>query len=320
MTRTLTDRKGADEAVNLTLATSRDWFAAALEGVLGAESYYLHRVETFDELLGNLRSQEQPPDALILDDHLERDETADAIRRLHAGPLSPDVPLLIYTSGLPDDGVYADLLKAGAWDVVQGPIRSESLLAALRRYLVISRRLRRERRGTETDDGADLPAIEALFDRVPVLEAMAKREGAHIVVMAVGPTGSRERDSSDRVHEQLAELCVDGLRRSDLCGWLDSNDDLAVVAYSRSQEGARVLAERLSEMAARRLERKRPEEALSVGVVELGPDELPEHVRGEKRADAQLEVLADARRALEEAREAGGGIRFATRAAEVQNG
>lgn len=307
--RYVPDREGAGDAVNLVLATDRDWFASALEGVLEAESYRVRRAEGIEEVLDELRAG--GGDVLVLDDHLAGEETPEVVARLLAGPTSRDIPLLVYSSSLSDD-LFSEVLEAGAWDVIEGPIRAARVLPRIRRWLQISGRHRRELNEASRDAGAGLPSLDGLLQRLPVVEALARREEASIAVMAVGLTGSGSRDGDEGQRRRIADLCVEGLRKSDLCGWLDAGDELAVVAYSATREGARVLAERLAEMAADRLEMTDPREALSAGIVELRPDDLPEEVRAEDRADTQVEILARARAALEEAREQGGGVRFAS--------
>lgn len=292
------------------LATKRDWFASALAGVLEAESYRVRRAESLRELLDLLRPG--GAEALVLDAHLEgARETPGAIRRLLAGPLPRDVPILVYTSSLPRDELYAEVLDAGAWEVLEGRVRPARFLAVVRRLLEISGRHRREMEEAAPDEDVGLPRVDGLLDRLTVVEALARREQASIAVMAIGPTGPGEREAEEGRRRRVADLCHEGVRKSDLCGWLDAGEELAVVAYSASREGARVLAERLAELAAERLEVERPQDALSAGIVELRPEDLPEHVRADDRAEAQVEVLSRARRALEEAREQGGGVRFA---------
>lgn len=295
--------------MNLVLATDRDWFAAALEGVLEAENYRVRRAAGIEALQRELR--DGLPDAVVLDAHLEGEETPGTVARLVAGPVSRDVPLLVYSPDLGDD-LYSEILEAGAWDVIGGPIRSSRFLPRVRRWIEISGRHRRELEEASRDEDAGLPSLEGLLQRLPVVEALARREQASIAVMAIGLTGSEGLNAGEGERRRVADLCLEGLRKSDLCGWLDAGDELAVVAYSATREGARVLAERLAEMAADRLELTRPQEALSAGIVELRPEDLPQHVRAEDRGDTQVEVLSRARKALEEAREQGGGVRFAS--------
>lgn len=299
--------------MTLVLATNRDWFASALEGVLKAESYRVRRVDSVDEVVDRGRSDE-PIGAVVLDAHIAGEETPEAISRLVTGPLPRDVPILVYSSGLLQDELYGQLLAAGAWDVIEGPVRSARFLPTLRRFLEISSLDGRRREGrTSRRDESRLPTLEGLLERLPVVEALAKREKASIAVMAVGPTGPREPTSDRSRWRGLADICrLSGLRKSDLCGWLDGGEDFAVVAYSTPRDGARVLAERIAEMAAERFELTRPQDALSVGIVELRPEDLPEEIRPEDRSGVQVEILSRARTALEEARREGGGIRFAS--------
>lgn len=309
-TRFWPGRGGAGRDVKLLLVTNRDWFASALEGVLEAESYTVHRKETVEGLLEAIRRG--GAGAVIVDAHLEDVGSPEAIRRLRGDFLGRDVPILVYASGLQSDDLYAEYLDAGAWNVIEGPVRSRRLLAVMRRFLAISGRHSRESEEATREEETGLPNLEGLLERLPVVEALARREKASIAVMAVGPTGSGDRSGEPSRRQRVADVCLEGLRKSDLCGWLDAGEEVAVVAYSASREGARVLVERLARMAAEQLELERPQQALSAGIVELSPDDLSDEVRAEDRADAQVELLSRARKALEEARREGGGVRFAS--------
>lgn len=299
---------GAGDEVKLALVTKRDWFASALGGILESESFVVHRVEGTGELAGALRG-EGGAAGVILDADLEGDETADAVRTLRSGRLRPDVPLIVYTSGHSSDDLYAELLAAGAWQVIEGPVRSARFLALLHRFLEIARASGRETEESDPEQRRAL-TVDGLLERLPVLEALAQREAASVAIMAVGPTLSGDRRAADDQHSRVAEACLEDTRGSDLCGWLDAGGELAVVAYSTSREGARVLAERLAKRVAEGLEMDDPRKALSAGIVELGPEDFP-RIRASDRGDGQVELLGRARRALQEARREGGGVRFA---------
>lgn len=299
----------------LILVTDRDWFPAALQGILEPEDFELRRIGDLERLGETIRSGSLPRiDAVLIDAHIEGRETPAAIRKVLAGPLSREIPILVYSSGQLEDGHYAELLEAGAWEVVEGPIRSVRFLAVLRRLTEIGGRPR-DNQGDEHAGDADHPLadLDGLFERLPVVEAIAQREGASIAVMAIGPTvrTGRTEDRGQVKVDRVADLRRDAIRKSDLCAWLDTGEDFVVVAYAASREGAEVLADRIAKTAAERFDVARPEDALSVGIVELQPEDLPERIPAEARSEPDLAVLSRARKALEEAREAGGGVRFA---------
>lgn len=297
--------------MTLVLVTDRDWFPAALGGML-QEEWDLRRIGALGELRDAARSGSlQQIDAVLIDAHVEGGATPAAVRELSAGPLSSGVPILVYSAGRLEDDLYSNFLEAGAWNVVEGPIRSARFLALLRRLTAIGGRSR-EGHGNELPGAGDahLPEVEGLLERLPVVEAIAKRENASIAVMAIGPTVKSEHGEYRGREEEVADLRRDAIRKSDLCAWLDAGEDFVVVAYSASREGAEVLAERISKAATERLDMSRSENALSVGVVELQPEDLPDQIRAEARSDPNFAVLSRARSALEEARESGGGVRF----------
>lgn len=295
--------------MELILATDRDWFASALEGVLQAEDYRVRRVEGVEELLD--AAPMARPSAVIVDTHFGGGDTARAITGFRDAWLSADVPLLVYSAGSLADDEYAELISAGAWEVIEGPIRAGRFLPVLERFLEISARGDRSLNGDGPKE-ARLPDAERLTDRIPVVAALAQREETNIAVIAIGPTGSIRGEIDSPPWKKVEDLRFMGLRKSDLCGWFANGDEFVVVAYSASREGARVLANRILEMAADRLGVADSQGALSVGIVEICPDDLPDEIRAEDSGDTEAKVLTRARAALEEARRAGGGVWFAS--------
>lgn len=300
---------GRGGSVKVILGTARDWLASAMEGVLEGADILLDRAGSIEVLLD--AAARRDVDAVILDAKLHPGGVTEAIRALLDRALPRSVPLLVYTSDVPDQHFQARALDAGAWGIVEEPIRSRDLLATLRRFMELGGRMEHRTAGTRTRRGA-LPGANVLLERLPVLEALARREQVGLAIVAVGPTYPGSDDLTERQRKMIADVCVETLRGSDLCASLESDGDLAVVAYSATKDGARRLAERLAAAAARRSEFSRPADALSAGIVELPPDRLPGDVRSGARPEEEARLLSAARDALQKARGAGGGIRFAS--------
>ncbi len=294
------------------LATSRDWLAASIEGVLDPDDFKVARVPTVDELAVSIG--EDLPDGVVLDQELVGEETPSVCQHLVQEVLGEKIPLVVYSSELRDEDLHTRIVEAGAWGMIQEPIRSRHLVATLRRFL----RIGRAARGTVAsapieprDATSDLPDLTGVMERLPLLEALADRNETTVALLAVGPRQPGSGELLERQRQRTAELCTDVLRGADLCGWLDGKGDVVIAAYGTSREGARRLAERLAARAAERSEVERPEDALSAGVVELRPGENVEVVRAvEGVKNRESEMVRAAYEALRRARASGGGIEF----------
>lgn len=291
------------------LATARDWLAASIEGVLDHDRFEVTRTSSPDQLASLLDSVE--PDGILLDQDLAGAETPDLCGRLNRNGRTEHVPLIVYSSELRDEDLQTRIIESGAWTVIQEPIRSRYLLATLRRFLTIGRAGRVADGPPVGEEGeAELPGLEGLLERLPVLEALAERNETSIALVAVGPRQPGSGELLERQRRQTARLCLEVLRRADLCGWLDEEGDVVIAAYGASREGARRLAERLAARAAERSQLEHPEDALSVGIVELRPGEDVEPTRAGRPGDDEAALVQAAHDALHRARASGGGIEF----------
>lgn len=293
----------------ILLATGRDWLAASIEGVLDQDCFEVARSESPDALVTMM--EEIPPDGVLLDQDLAGVDTPALCDRIKGEWLNEHIPLIVYSSDLRDEELQTRIVEAGAWTVIQEPIRSRYLLATISRFLRIGSSAGRaapanDRRETRTD----LPNLEGVLERLPVLEALAERNETPIALVAVGPREPGTGELLERQRRQTAELCSEVLRRSDLYGWLDDEGDVVIAAYGASGEDARSLAERLARRAAERSQVERPKDALSVGIVEVRPGRDVESVRAGKQAGSEAALIEAAHEALRRARASGGGIEF----------
>lgn len=306
------DSPDSSRRPRVILATSRDWLAASIEGVLDHDRFEVIRVPDAEDVAAAV--DEGVPDGVVLDQDLMGEDTPDLCRELVEGALGERIPLVVYSSDLRDEELQARIVEAGAWTVIQEPIRSRFLVATLRRLLEIGRAARgREEAGAgERRSNTDLPDLDGVLERLPVLEALAERNETSVALVAVGPRQPGSGELLERQRHRTAELCLEVLRGADLCGWLDDEGDVVIAAYDTSGEGARQLAERLAARAAERSQVERPEDALSVGIVEMRPGEDLEEVRAGERPSGQTELVRAAHEALHRARAAGGGIEFAS--------
>lgn len=316
--------EGARDALVL-LGTDRRWLTSALEDVLSPEGFRLVRAADADEL--EAKAGQERPALVIVDEELPGLEVESAARSLVSGPIGGDTPLLLYTSSSAArvrDHVRA--LDAGFWELLTDPLRPAEVAARLRRMLSISGRMRR---AGPRGDGRDEPAgrtarpleflgLEELGRVLPTIAAMAERDGTSFSIVLVAPTPSPPGEGEPR-EEMAATVCGPNLRRADLCARID-DAELAIVAFDTTAEEARALVDRLNTLAAERAEPGRAERRLSAAIVELEPSPALEAALrqlGKRRGDESVSLdeivdlfhLEDAKSALSDARETGGGVR-----------
>ncbi|MFW6198540.1 MAG: response regulator [Acidobacteriota bacterium] len=305
-----------DGITTLLLGTGREWFASALEAVLHSEGFSVVRAGSVEELLD--RARRDDPELVMVDESLSEMELPEVCRRLREGPLPAHVPLIVYTETYSGDGIHAAALDAGAWEILNEPIRARVLVSALRRLLDLSRRVRA--RAAEPsplwDEETGLFTETGLERVLPALQALASRQDVGMTCVVVGPTRVGRGEVLERQRLATADLCALNVRASDVCGWLGEGE-LAIIAFDTPAEGATTLAERLNQVASGRAEIRQESRTLSAGIVELlgGADGSAEESEGERgsqvRSSARTRRLEAARGALRRAREGGGGIRVA---------
>lgn len=307
--------------VRVLLATSRDWFASALQAVLEPEGFSFAHVRSGEGALEE--AARSSPSVVVIDEGLPDTTAAELCERLVSGVVPRSVPLLVYSPNFWHETEQAEAMRAGAWDIIREPIRSRLLVAKLDRLLRIGHLIE------ATDGGAEEAEVEekglfsltGLVRTVPVLGSIAERSLAPLSCAVLGPTAPASGERLERQREATARLCARHTRASDLCGFLGESD-LALVAYNADVTATTRIVRRLSEAAD-------AEEAeageLSAGIVALpvgrGTGETRDRKPGRRAAPVDGEPVADriaslarfaaAQLALREARAAGGGIRVA---------
>lgn len=314
-------RSGTPEGITtLLLGTSREWFASALEAVLHSEGFSVMRAGSVEDLLD--RAGRDGPELVMVDESLSEVELPEVCRRLREGPLATHVPLVVYTETFSGDGTHAEALDAGAWEILNEPIRARVLVSALRRLLDLSHRVQ-AREGEPSplwDEETGLFTETGLEHVLPALQAIASRQDVGMSCVVVGPTRVGQGEVLERQRLATADLCTLNVRASDVCGWLGEGE-LAIIAFDTPAEGATTLAERLNQVATGGAEVRKESRTLSAGIVELlgGGNGNPAASEGEREAEGsrrwswsvKIQHLEAARGALRRAREGGGGIRVA---------
>lgn len=309
------DRVREEESVNtaprrrgvLLVGTAKEWFKPALEAVLGPEGFTVLRARD-GQSLHELASREAP-DLVIVDESLPSTSAPALCESLLSGPLPPSIPLLLYSSDMTTEHVQAEALEAGAWEILREPVRSEHLIATVRRLLALSD-LIRSHREQSTDWESGLLTRSGLTRLLPRVEALASRQGVSITFAVVGPTEPGSGDELERQREVTADLCTRHVRRADLCGWINDGD-VAIVAFGTTAEGAAVMVRRLDDLSADVGEGDGY--GLSAGIVDVrtkgnGGEDRTTGVEDEEEAGESRSFLDAAHTALENARRRGGGI------------
>lgn len=311
-------RANSSDRTLVLLASSRKWLRMALGEVLSPEGFRLVSANDPDDL--RRRAEEESPAVVIVDEELPGLDVEAAARELVEGPLGRGTPLLLYTSSsVAGGGMHARALNAGFWSLLREPVRAAPVIAELRRLLAIADRIRggastQVESTSSRESSVGFLTLDELGRVLPAIGALAERQETTVSLLLLGPTSEAD-DPEDA--SATASICGPNLRRADLCALIDGAE-VAVVAYDTGSEGARALFERLDQLAAERpdLEEKG---GLSAGIVELKPSRDLERAlsragrgaREELGLDEIVEIfhLSDARSALQDARESGGGVR-----------
>lgn len=293
----------------LLVGTAREWFKPALEAVLVPEGFTVLRAGDGD-ILHELVSRESP-DLVLVDESLSASAPA-LIESLLSGPLSSSVPLVLYSSDMSTEHLQAEALEAGAWEVLREPVRSEHLIAAVRRLLGLSDLIRRSHRQESDDWENGLLTRSGLARLLPRVEALAIRHDASVTCAVVGPTKPASGERLDRQRRLTADLCTRHVRKADLCGWM-SDRDVAIVAFGTTPEDAAVMVRRLDDLSSDLGEDG--EYGLSAGIVDIrtrrgnGDGDNARIELDDEDGDRVSRSLLDAAyTALEDARRRGGGI------------
>lgn len=298
------------------LGTDRKWLVSALKEVLTPEGFDLVAAGDPEQLLE--KAVRASPALVLVDEELDGLEVEELAHDLVERPLGAETPLLLYTSSsAARTETHTRALEAGFWDLLADPLRPALLVARIRRLLRISERMVGGDSRPSTGSSVRFLTLEELGRILPAIGALAEREEATVSIVMLGPTSADDDRASKKA--ATASLCGPNLRRADLCA-LGDDAEIAIVAFDTSAEEAESLVHRLDELAASQSELDTRGERLSASIVELEPspdlqrvvDEVGRTGEGETVSldrVVRLFHLEDARDALRDVREAGGGIR-----------
>jgi CheY-like chemotaxis protein len=300
-------------AVRVLLVSDRNWFASALRAVLEPEGFVFVRMRVARTALRDVAHVD--PDLMIIDDGLPDVEAASLTSAMDDGALKPSIPILVYSASSWQERELPTGLRAAAWDVIREPLRPHVIVAKLRRLLEIRRLIEATEEGAPSDLPTGLFSLAGMMRMLRVMVAAARREGTELSCVAIGPTEIRMPEPDPEARARFAALCGTNVRESDICGWVRGSD-LGIVAFGADAAGATSLVRRLSERAVADAEMAF-QSPLSAGIAQIsagGPAQSEAdspRVTSVASRVASLSRVAAAQGALDQARQAGGGIRIA---------
>jgi CheY-like chemotaxis protein len=255
------------------------------------------------------------PDMVIIDEGLPDMDAPALASSLGNSVLKPSIPILVYSPNFWHQAEQADAMRAGAWDIIKEPVRSNLVVAKLRRLLEIKQLIEATEQGSLSDMATGLLNLAGMMRMLRVLGGASRRHGTALSCVVLGPTELPAADTLDALRQRAASLWAEGIRESDVCGWVD-DAELGIVAFGTDAAGVTALVRRL-------VERTEADSSsaelvpLSAGIVELtdrfveGDGAESSRVAPMATRIASLSGIAAARSALRAARKAGGGIRIA---------
>ena len=300
-------------STSVLLVTAHDWFASALQAVLEPEGFAFARVRS--ARLAVRDSRLVNPEIVIIGENLPDMQVPELAKALRSACLRESVPILVYSPNFWAEADEAAAMAAGAWDIIKEPVRSQLIVAKLRRLLEIKRLIELTEEGSLADSATGLYNLAGLMRVVRLLEANATRTAVPMSCVVLVPGQPAAGADLDLQRKGTAELARNHLRTSDAVGWL-GDSELGIVAYNTSAAGVTTMVRRLNQQLESIPDRfGKRHGPLSAGIVEFpSPDLVREETlaRGPVASRiASLTRFAAARTALRQAREGGGGIRIA---------
>ncbi len=298
------------ESVSVMLVSAHDWFASALQAVLEPEGFVFAQVRS--ARLAVRDAGVIDPDLVIIDEGLPDTDAPALASVLGSGPIKPSVPILVYSPNFWHESAQAAAMRAGAWDIIREPIRSDLLVAKLRRLLEIKRLIELTEEGSLSDVTTGLFNLAGLMRMLRIMGSSAKRYHSPLSCVVLGPSEDVNPAFLERLRDKTARLCAGNVRDSDICGWV-GDVDLGIIAYGTDAAGVTALLRRLGDRAGADLDLAELA-PLSAGIVEvtgLAEDDQGGRIAPVATQIASLSRFAAAQNALRQARQAGGGIRIA---------
>ena len=238
------DPRGAGSG-RILIADDQADVLAALQLLLKGEGYETRSAQTPEQVLEIMQSDR--PELLLMDLNYARDTTSGhdglgLLRSIRA--LDHDLPVIVLTGWASLD-VAVECLRRGVSDFIQKPWDNTKLLAALRKHLGESRRLRESRR-REAELAQQIEEAEGI--QRGLLPMISSVPGCRIAV-SWKPSGSLSGDYFDvlRFDPSRFGICIaDVVGKGVPAALLMSNFQAMVKSIARGSESPGELCERLN--------------------------------------------------------------------------
>jgi DNA-binding response OmpR family regulator len=233
------------QPLRLLLITADDIWADTVQRLFGARGYAVTRARNARVALEEgLRER---PDAVLIERETVDSSRAELCRSIRAAPgVDVTMPIVVTTVNSLSADQRLELLRAGAWDLVQRPLDPDEMLARVENYLAARRAAERAREEGLIDTSTGLYNTLGLSRRCEELVADAFRRHAALACLAVAPElkSPVARREPEAVSLDLARA-LHGVRRSDVTG-RQTPVEYVILAPRTDALGAMGLARRIS--------------------------------------------------------------------------
>ena len=233
-------------ARRILIANDQEWAARAVETILVAEGYEVHRVYTGRQALQ--RAFEILPDLIILDTQMPDLSGPEVCRQLRAdGRIGMATPILLSTAGPAGRQQRIEAYQAGAWEFYGQPLDPEILLLKIRIYLEVRATAEQLTEETLLDELTGLYSAKGLLRRTDELLADARRTHREVTVVTISLDDSARSqllEEAGALARRAGMVVRHTVRAADVVGRVGPLR-FAVVSSGSPREGAQRLADRL---------------------------------------------------------------------------
>lgn len=233
-------------AKRILIANDQEWAARAVETILVAEGYEVHRVYTGRQALQ--RAFETRPDLIILDTQMPDLSGPDVCRELRADSrIGPATPILLSTAGPAGRQQRIEAYQAGAWEFYGQPLDPEILLHKIRIYLEVHAASERLTEETLLDELTGLYSRKGLLRRAEELLSDARRTQREVSVVTISldePGHESVLEQAVTLARRVGDVVRGSVRAADVVARVGPLR-FAVLSTGSPREGAQRLADRL---------------------------------------------------------------------------
>ena len=231
------------------IVSEHEWSSRSLDSILAPKGYAVLRAYNGKQAMERIAGGNA--DAVFVDRSLPDMGGSELCRLLVDRSLvSAATPIMLLTSGAPSREERLDAMRAGAWDLINLPIDAEELLLRMERFVRGKLESDRVQEEALIDAATGLYSWEGVTRRLREVAALAERFDRPLACVVFAPEGEADIDEATerRFLSLMAEELRGVTRRSDVLGRIGPRE-FAILAPDTSEEGARVLAERLRQRA-----------------------------------------------------------------------